>query len=161
MQLSDTCCVIARAVWSWSNLKVKDQAVLWICMSMFWGNALHYLSCVLRWKSGGLRTANDTWRSTQRTLVILLSSPPATSLDLDAGIGGICKERPPRPRESGATEGGKGGGLDLAFKSGRGEQEAQARDQEPRTRSTEFEKSYFVWMTGSCWSINVKRIWKC
>lgn len=62
------------------------------------------------------------------TLVILLSSPPATSLGLDARMGGIRKQRPPRPREGGETKGGKEGGLNPAFRNGRGEQKARAQE---------------------------------
>jgi len=43
-------------------------------------------------------------------------------------MGGIRKQRPPRPRESGETKGGEEGGLNPAFGNGRGEQEAQAQE---------------------------------
>lgn len=101
--------------WRW------DQTGLWICMPVIWGSAGHDLSCVLRWKSWGLWTANDTWRSPSRILVTPPLGFPTTSLVLDwmPGWRGFPKQRPPRPKE---------GGWNSAFGNERSKEEAQARE---------------------------------
>lgn len=118
--------------WRW------DQTGLWICMPVFWGSAVHDLSCVLRWKSWGLWTANDTWRSPSRILVTPPLGFPTMSLALD-----WMPEWRGLPKQTSETEGGR---LEFSLreweKQGGGSGEG-VRSPRPEALT---EKSYFIWM---------------
>lgn len=107
-------------------------------------------------------TTNDTWRSTQTTLVIPPSSPPATSVGLDARMGGVGGAGIRKQTSQTQTKPGDQRREVWIRPSGMGEvtRKLGHKSQEPQSRSTDFEKSYFMCMKRSCWSINVKRTWE-
>lgn len=94
-----------------SALLARGQAMLWICMPVFWGSALHDLFFVLRWKFEVSELQMILRKHFKGTCNPCVGSPNhvfSPGCQNRAGRG-LPRQRPLRPRGGGGLKGGRFG----------------------------------------------------